>query len=1189
MNRGRSIVCGVLATLLATGASALPHYGDENQAYDRIPGKLVTPHIPWARPLAGGPVKALVVLPYNMTRESEELKERISLDSTVIMTAGRAKRDTAYSEGATATPIIGDEAVAVVNRIFKERLLDRSKKYEVILLCKMSRGVFHDDEWAEIVRRVAEDGTGLVWITPDGNRDASFFEASARAAKADFRPLSLDPLADLPLGGLPLVRCGSVQEMKASYAGLPRQRAKRCPVRITSAQLGKGRVLVMDYDDETRLAKTVVGFTVDNGDTNNPDGSGDRNCWDYTLWDMGFAACAKAILAVTGRDGGGGAAKEDRFIMPRYTYGHYYGEMRGKGRDELPNGAYFDCVRKLNAKGEVVGFAATPFAVTNDIVIAALTTKKDRYEAGQVIEGEVTLTRPLKDGETVLVEAVDTWGRIVAEVSATKVKVGGEGERRKFAIPVKDPLSRLWDVFASVRSGNRVLDRKRVWVGIPDWTFDDYMTMLIFCPQPSPESWKGDYHADLMRRYGLNAAYTGVLHGNPRYFENNERHHLASVAYSAHYGESGGAADSHANFSEPDYKTDTQAATEMLREYVKRGMKPLDEKEFPYNRWGLNTYEFNKMIDVYRYVGRFGTPHFCLTMENYLRGEFAGSENSGFGPRCTAAFREWCKREYGNDLQALNREWNTTFGSWDEVCGIMLVEAARTDQLCRWVDFRYFMRSEVWGGFFLAMEKYIHAIDPHFGYVGMGGHAQHDYTRYRGPHMTSGKLYVSQTEDWEWQHAMECEMRQSMANDEGWWLGSQSSIRWGCDMDDPVSRKRVAWNMLFMGLQGFDWENGLAGESLGGMTYTYADYSDVLPFTKEIAAEAMRLERGLGKLVKAAKPYRAPVAIDWSPRNHYISRLLPEQPRGFSGTWLYNVSLVGGAQNDALGLMNSLRMRPKIVGPEDVVADLDKYKVLWLPYNKGMDETEAKAIEAFVEAGGLVVADNEPGTYTQHGRRRTDSERLLKRLFPDFTKPALVRHGKGHALYLAGKLNAYPDRMLAGDFAGADLVAAALKKYAGLEAPVEISEGGRPVRDVRMTEYDIGETRLVGILRRHAGTEPDDERTYEFDFRGEYDVWDLYEGKYLGRASKMKLAVSKLPKMLALAPKKFPDDDAWHLEVFGPDGAELECYRRNYVVRDGRPPKVELPRALNAAKGDYRKVFTSALTGKRIEEKFTWR
>ena len=1174
----------VVLSFLAASAYALPHYGDENQAYDRIPGTLVTPHIPWARPLAGGPVKALVVIPYNMTRESEELRERISLDSTVIMTAGRAKRDSGYSEGGTATPLIGDEGPAVVDRIFKERLLDRSRKYDVILLCKIAHGVFRDGEWAEIVRRVAEDGTGLVWITPDDNKDASFFEQSARAANADYAPLELDPLAALPLAGLPVVRCASAKEMKDVYRRLPRQRAKKCPCRVTSAQVGRGRVLVMDYDDAICRAKTVVGFTVDNGDTNNPDVSGDRNCWDYTLWDMGFAACAKAILAVTGRDGGSGAVREDRFVMPRYTYGHFYGEMRGKQRDELANGDYFDCVRKLNAKGEVVDFAATPFSVTNDIAIAALATKRDRYEAGQAIEGSVTLSRPLKAGERVVVEAVDTWGRIVWRGEPQMRSTSGA-----FKIPVVAPLSRLWDIFASVCAGARTLDRRRVWVGIPDWTFDDYMTMLIFCPQPSADDWKGDYHADLMRRYGLNAVYTCVLHGNPRYFENNERHHLASIAYSGHYGESGGAADSHAVFSEPDYTTDTQAAIEFLREYPKRGMKPLDPKQFPYSRWGMNVGEFNKMLGVYRYIGRFGTPHYCLTMENYLRGEFFGSGNSGFAPRCTAAFQKWCRKEYGNDLPALNREWNTKFGSWDEVSGVMLVEAAKNDQLCRWVDFRYFMRSEVWGGFFLAVEDYIHAIDPHYGYVGMGGHAQHDFTRYRGPHMTSGKLYVSQTEDWEWQHAMECEMRQSFADDKGWWLGSQSSIRWTCDVDDPVSRKRVAWNMMFMGLQGFDWENGLAGETLGGMTYTYADYSDVLPFTKEVAAEAMRLERGLGKLVKAAKPYRAPVAIDWSPRNHYISRLLPEQPRGFSGTWLYNVSTVGGAPNDALGLMNSLRLRPKIVAPEDVVANAGRYKVIWLPYNKGMAEAEAKAIERFVEQGGLVIADNEPGTFTQHGRRRTESERLLKKVFPDLSKPALVRYGKGHALYLAGKLNAYPDRMLLGDFTGADLVAAALKKYAGLEAPVEICEDGRPVRDVRMVEYDIGATRLVGVLRRHSGTEPDDEKAYAFDFRGEYDVWDLYEEKYLGRASKMTLSVSKLPKMLALVPKKFPDDDAWHLEVFGPDGRELECYRRNYVVADGRPPKVELPRALNAATGDYRKVFTSAITGKRVEEKFTWK
>ena len=62
------------------------------------------------------------------------------------------------------------------------------------------------------------------------------------------------------------------------------------------------------------------------------------------------------------------------------------------------------------------------------------------------------------------------------------------------------------------------------------------------------------------------------------------------------------------------------------------------------------------------------------------------------------------------------------------------------------------------------------------------------------------------------------------------------------------------------------------------------------------------------------------MAILWAPCNHYISRLLPFQENGFTGTWLYNVSVDGGAIGDCLVLMKSLRMRPTFVAPEDVAA-----------------------------------------------------------------------------------------------------------------------------------------------------------------------------------------------------------------------------------------------------------------------------
>ena len=1231
----KKAVMASAAALAVAAVFALPHYGDENQAYDKMPGTLETPHVKWATPLAGGKIKALVVIPYNMVREAVELRQRIDLDMTVIQTAGKAKRSQGYREGGTATPIVGAEAEAVVDRIMKERLVDSKVRYDVIVLAKISWGVFKPAEKEAIVRRVKE-GAALVWYEPNGEGD------DYKALVGDVDDAVRDEVfRGYPADVFPISFFRTQAEMKASYVGVNRWRVKKAPCRVLSSRLGKGRVVAFDFCEEGgRSCPTVLGTVFNGGDANN---AAPENCYDYTVYGYNFALAARAILVATGRDAKAlslalpkkvdrkslassslavsakGAAKALFEIRPRRAphgakplFSAEADVSGGKASFALPNlpaGTYLAAVRLRDAKGAAVDFATESFEVSSDVSIS-VATKSDRYEASSTIEGTATLSRPLAAGERVVVSAVDTWGRLVARVDAK-----ASGKSASFAIPVDQPLCRLWDIYAAVVDAAGEAAVAKTWVGIPNWVFDDYMTMLIFCPQPNSFDWKGDYNADLMRRKaGVNAVFTGILHDNPTLMECNERHHLQSVAYSGHYGETSNAKDSHASFREANTNIDTYAAVETLKAYIKRGCKPQDKKEFPYTQHCLDTVEFNRKIPVYKYVGKFGTPHYCLTAENYQSGEFYGTENSGFGPRCTKAFQEWCRREYGGDIGKLNAEWNTSYRGFDEVSGIMMVEAVLKDQTCRWLDFRYFMRSEVWGGLFLTFDKFIHTIDPHYGYAGMAGHAQHDYSKYRGPHMTSGKLYISQKDNWEWTDAFESEIRQSFADDKGWWLGSQSSIRWTCDLNNPISRKRIPWAMLFMGLQGFDYENGLAGETLGGMTWTYADYSDVLPYTAEIAEEVFKLERGIGKLAIASRPWRSPVAIDWSPRNHYLSRLLPEQPRGFSGSWLYNVSLIDGAPNDALCMMNSLRMRPKVVAPEDVASLAKKgFKTLWLPYNKGMSEEEAADILEFVRKGGLVIADNEPATYTQHGRKR--DSRLLKELFPDFSRVTVTPCGKGHAVYLAGKLNCYPNRMLEGNFAGSDLVDEVIRKYAGTRPSVGMTgKDSLPVRNVRFAEFDRAGTRLVGFLRKHVGAMPNDSETYALDFGGEYDVYDLTRDcAYLGRHAKMDLAIDHYAKMLALVPTKVLSAklsakgadrggkieiglaiktersakdlaDAWHLEVFGPDGAELEFYRNNYVV-DGDSLALALPVALDAAKGSYRVVMTSAVSGVRAEGK----
>ena len=52
--------------------------------FDRITTEVVTPHIRWAKPLPGGPVRTLVVAPRWMQRETVELAQRLDLDFDTV-------------------------------------------------------------------------------------------------------------------------------------------------------------------------------------------------------------------------------------------------------------------------------------------------------------------------------------------------------------------------------------------------------------------------------------------------------------------------------------------------------------------------------------------------------------------------------------------------------------------------------------------------------------------------------------------------------------------------------------------------------------------------------------------------------------------------------------------------------------------------------------------------------------------------------------------------------------------------------------------------------------------------------------------------------------------------------------------------------------------------------------------------
>ena len=272
-----------------------------------------------------------------------------------------------------------------------------------------------------------------------------------------------------------------------------------------------------------------------------------------------------------------------------------------------------------------------------------------------------------------------------------------------------------------------------------------------------------------------------------------------------------------------------------------------------------------------------------------------------------------------------------------------------------------------------------------------------------------------------------------------------------------------------------------------------------------------------------------------------------------------------------------------------------------------------------MKKGGLVVADNTPGVYTEHGRK-LGVERRLKDLFPHLDRKHLAHVGKGHAAYLPGEINGYIGRMEKCDYTGADSVGALLKQYADQTPPVELIDAkGLPRRDTLMPVFHNGSTTLVGLLRAgpSEGQEPE-ATTVRFDRK--YHVWDVRARSYCGHTAELSVRLDLRPQYYALLPvslhrltlradgagvepgrdlllvgrvvfsEKSASEGAKlaqtvHVRVYDPAGRELEHFRSN-VLFQGGSFRVILPISYSEPPGRYTIEAEHAITGMKARASF---
>ena len=204
--------------------------------------------IHWYKPLAGGPLKILVILPGDNSNEVDELAKRLDMVANVIPTGARHAWHSAPSES-SQVGFLANKHLALTN------------KYDCIVIGKVAWDVIPKTK-RELILKHVEQGSGLVYVSPY-IRDRVNPETGATIT--DFNDLFHGP-DKLGLYRTVYSRTAYAFSQLVYYRdrlvtsdlpALPRNLYRQSPFYLSSTALGNGRVVALDYDDTSIIKRKI--------------------------------------------------------------------------------------------------------------------------------------------------------------------------------------------------------------------------------------------------------------------------------------------------------------------------------------------------------------------------------------------------------------------------------------------------------------------------------------------------------------------------------------------------------------------------------------------------------------------------------------------------------------------------------------------------------------------------------------------------------------------------------------------------------------------------------------------------------------------------------------------------------------------------------------------------------------------
>lgn len=239
--------------------------------------------------------------------------------------------------------------------------------------------------------------------------------------------------------------------------------------------------------------------------------------------------------------------------------------------------------------------------------------------------------------------------------------------------------------------------------------------------------------------------------------------------------------------------------------------------------------------------------------------------------------------------------------------------------------------------------------------------------------------------------------------------------------------------------------------------------------------------------------------------------------------------------------------------------------------------------------------------------------------------PAYIvrEHGKGRAIFLNASFSNYADQVAGGEGGevqvGKKNVQAVtvpirgfvteLLKEAGVTVPMPVSVGNGDASEIELSRLRLGNTTLLGAVRaaKHGSMDREDLAPCVITLDKPMYVYDSRSGKFFGKTGEIQDSLRRgEPKAYALLPyevkdlqisgkknvvpgeaanfqfdiqtKGKADTHVIHLALRGPDGKERPWYAQNVVARKGGAQAV-VPFAYNDPEGEWTLVARDAATG----------